>query len=405
MNSTKITDNIIQENEVEEDDPSQREQSNNGNRNKRLKKKVSFNIVSIQDYQQSKTKQESITKKNPLLNSTSKTINDDKLLVPNDLKPINIKISSSQITDSIRDKLCLFGYKNFTDWSYVLPSERGERTFMFCQKSCDGFKEENVTLKIFKTFLMGEQENMENERKIYKYLDDVERIQPFRIKNLQGHVNILKYFDYLCLIPQPSTAMMYALVLETCRENFSSVLKRRSLITEMEKICWSKQIIFGLEYLHALMIVHHDLKPANIFVSFKNECKISDFDNAKIMTRQQEKDDFVYEYTVSNTLSFTFFPPDYLTNYIVTFNFDVWSLAAIIYNLFSSDSAVNLKKIVPMIDLKCVVYLEDYRLDEFLVHQNALKRLLLRGLSYYYYDRCSLEEFKKTFFKIKKNDM
>jgi serine/threonine protein kinase len=309
---------------------------------------------------------------------------------------------SSIITDSIKcikNQLSTCGYTKFTEWCFVFPSEsQSDKILMFCHRYGDDNKAKNVTLKIFQSFLSNDAVN---ERKIYTYLTDIARIQPVSIKNLQGHVNVLKYFDYFCLNPQQSP-IIHVLVIETCRENFSSVIKRRNSITESQKIKWIKQIIFGLEYLHSLMIVHHDLKPSNIFVSFNNECKISDFDKSKILSKSKEKDDIVYEYTMANTLSFTYFPPDYLTSYIITLNFDVWSLAAIVYCLFTSDSAVNLKKIVPISDLKCVVFLELHRLEEFLYHQNALKRLLLKSLTFHCEERYSLAEFKKIFFKIKK---
>uniref|UniRef100_A0ABM5GBM0 non-specific serine/threonine protein kinase n=1 Tax=Pogona vitticeps TaxID=103695 RepID=A0ABM5GBM0_9SAUR len=44
-----------------------------------------------------------------------------------------------------------------------------------------------------------------------------------------------------------------------------------------QAVCYSCDIVAGLVFLHSQLIVHLDLKPANIFITEQNVCKIGDF--------------------------------------------------------------------------------------------------------------------------------
>lgn len=46
---------------------------------------------------------------------------------------------------------------------------------------------------------------------------------------------------------------------------------------------WTLQILFGMQYIHDLKILHRDLKTSNMFLTSKGTVKIGDFGISKIL--------------------------------------------------------------------------------------------------------------------------
>jgi BR serine/threonine kinase len=95
---------------------------------------------------------------------------------------------------------------------------------------------------------------------------------------LLNHPHILKLIE-VCESPQH----LY-IVLEYAEhgELFEVLRKHRLLPTEIA-MAFFRQLIFGLDYLHAHSICHRDLKPENILLTEMNELKIADFGFARWM--------------------------------------------------------------------------------------------------------------------------
>lgn len=101
------------------------------------------------------------------------------------------------------------------------------------------------------------KEKLENEIRIHKRLD---------------HANIVKFFGYF-----EDKHNVY-LLLELC-EGFSleKHIKHDGSLSDSEAGYFGYQIISGVGYLHNLNILHHDLKPANIFLTKDMVVKLGDF--------------------------------------------------------------------------------------------------------------------------------
>ncbi|EPS73026.1 mitogen-activated protein kinase kinase, partial [Genlisea aurea] len=93
-----------------------------------------------------------------------------------------------------------------------------------------------------------------------------------------------------------------------------------------------RQVLAGLEYLHAHKIVHRDLKPSNILMNLKMEAKISDFGVSKIIQRTLDPCNS-YVGTCAYMSPERFDPDTYGSNYD-GYAGDIWSLGLILLELY-----------------------------------------------------------------------
>lgn len=107
----------------------------------------------------------------------------------------------------------------------------------------------------------------------------------------------------------------------------NELLRRRKRLHELEVMCYTMQIINGLQYLHAHRIIHRDLKLGNLFLNDKMEIKLGDFGLATKLDFDGEK-----KRTICGT-------PNYIAPEVLegkaghSYEVDIWSLGVIIYTL------------------------------------------------------------------------
>lgn len=92
------------------------------------------------------------------------------------------------------------------------------------------------------------------------------------------------------------------------------------------------QIMRGLSYIHSLSIIHRDLKPDNILLvqnDSLSQIKIADFGLST-------KLDFHYpKSAIAKCGTLLFMAPEILCKYAYTKAIDIWSVAVIMFIMFS----------------------------------------------------------------------
>lgn len=126
----------------------------------------------------------------------------------------------------------------------------------------------------------------------------------------------------------------YVLTELCANQTLYEVLRRRSRLTEAESIYYMHQLVDGVRYLHDGLILHRDLKLANVFIDHNMRLKLGDFGFAVQLARKDER-----RFSICGT-------PNYISPEVLddwsrpygertghSFPVDVWSLGVILYAL------------------------------------------------------------------------
>ncbi|CAD8066048.1 unnamed protein product [Paramecium primaurelia] len=155
-------------------------------------------------------------------------------------------------------------------------------------------------------------------------------------KRLPEHPNIIKLIDYGEVKIQ--NKLFFCIVMELCEMNLQAMLSQE-MLTERRIIEIFKQILDGLEVLHAEQISHRDLKLENIMIK-RGTCKICDFGSASNniidlnLLSQIELNQIEEQFCKITTI--TYRPPEMIDVYkqqIIDAKVDIWQLGCILYNL------------------------------------------------------------------------
>lgn len=118
------------------------------------------------------------------------------------------------------------------------------------------------------------------------------------------------------------------ILLELCtNQTLNELLKRRKRLSDLETQYYCRQIIEALQYIHALNIIHRDLKLGNLFMNSGLNLKLGDFGLAAKLKFPGQK-----RKTICGT-------PNYIAPEILekknghSFEVDIWSLGVIMYTL------------------------------------------------------------------------
>lgn len=127
----------------------------------------------------------------------------------------------------------------------------------------------------------------------------------------------------------------------------------------------AEQILKGLSYIHASRILHHDLKPANIFITSTGCIKIGDFGVARIINNSQQHSRSYSASSssaslpanntnsVNRTLLGTpfYLSPEGLLGSRTSFPADIWSFGVLLYELYCGVVPFNARNVLALVNI------------------------------------------------------
>lgn len=143
------------------------------------------------------------------------------------------------------------------------------------------------------------------------------------------HVNLVSLIEVL---DDPNEDSLY-MVLEMCKKGVVmkvGVDERADPYDDESCRCWFRDLILGIEYLHAQGVVHRDIKPDNLLLTEDDVLKIVDFGVSEMFEKQSEM------LTAKSAGSPAFLPPELCVakhGDISGKAADIWSMGITLYCL------------------------------------------------------------------------
>ena len=158
------------------------------------------------------------------------------------------------------------------------------------------------------------------EADIAKFLRHPNLVQVYEAGSIEGHVYI---------------AMEYIWGHDLARL-IENLRRRRLLLPPEMSVYIAMQVLRALDYVHQaknargdrMAIVHRDVTPSNVYVTFRGEVKLGDFGIAQVKLQSAEE---------ANVLKgkVHYMPPEVIAGKPVTFQVDLWSLAVTLYEMLT----------------------------------------------------------------------
>jgi serine/threonine-protein kinase len=139
------------------------------------------------------------------------------------------------------------------------------------------------------------------------------------------HPNIVSVYDYGESGETAFIAMEYVQG-ESLAARLAQHAAAGTLTDPARALGWFAQLLGGLEYAHEAGVIHRDVKPANLLITQRGECKITDFGIARIDTSQL---------TQAGVLIGTpsYMSPEQFTGDAVDARADLFSAAVVLYEM------------------------------------------------------------------------
>ncbi|KAI9166874.1 calcium/calmodulin-dependent protein kinase [Paramyrothecium foliicola] len=158
-----------------------------------------------------------------------------------------------------------------------------------------------------------------------------------------NHPNLVQLIEVL---DDPEEDSLY-MVMEMCKKGVIMKVGLESQAapyTDDDCRCWFRDMILGIEYLHAQGVIHRDIKPDNLLVSEDNVLKIVDFGVSEMFGKPENMR------TAKSAGSPAFLPPELCGKHdeVLGTAADIWSMGVSLYCLrygripFNRDSMMEI---------------------------------------------------------------
>ena len=183
---------------------------------------------------------------------------------------------------------------------------------VYLAERADGQFEQQVALKVMRASATEHLQRFEAERQILARLE-----HPGIARLIDGGVlgdgRPYMVMEYVAGVP----------LADYCRERKLALRERLALF---------EQVCEAVEYAHANLVIHRDLKSGNILVNAEGKVKLLDFGVAKLISSEWTGDD---ETTRGTPLTPDHAAPEQLTGRRVTTATDVYALGVVLYSLLA----------------------------------------------------------------------
>ena len=126
-------------------------------------------------------------------------------------------------------------------------------------------------------------------------------------------------------------------------ESLKEIIENKKPLSGLSKLEIVRQIASGIAYAHSKGVIHRDLKPANIFLRDDGVVKILDFGVAKLKSSAITK-----RGTILGTISYM--APEQLKGLDIDERADIFSIGAIMYEMFAYKKPFHAKTITEIMD-------------------------------------------------------
>lgn len=137
------------------------------------------------------------------------------------------------------------------------------------------------------------------------------------IQKSLDHPNIVKLYHTF------STTEYIYMVMELCDSTLSDLLKQNKKIRESHTKKFITQLIYAIQYLHGVNVVHRDIKLSNILLK-SYTIKLGDFGLCALIQKNKRT-------TVCGTPNYI--APEIILRTAYSFECDIWSIGVLIYTM------------------------------------------------------------------------